>query len=186
MQHQSVFQALTRSQTWVQYGAALLFGSVFLAISAKINIPFWPVPITMQSFAVIFLSALYGRNLAVATVAVYILEGLLGMPVFQGMKVGIAAFLFPTGGYIVGFLCAAFVVGSLVDRGWGKTPLSAVGIFVIGAAVLDIPGIAWLIRCVGTEQAIQCWISYQIPFLLKTGLGAALIPLVKNRQKQGS
>lgn len=182
MQYLSIFQTLTKNQSWLKYGAAVLAGSLFLTLSAKIDIPFWPVPITMQSFAVIFLSALYGRNLAVATVAVYILEGALGIPVFQSMQVGTAALFSPTGGYILGFLLAAFVVGSLVDCGGGKTHLSTVGLFVLGAIVIDIPGITWLLSFVGIEQVVQIWLSYQIAFILKTGLGAVLVPLIKNRK----
>ena len=182
MQYLSIFKSLTKNQSWLKYGTAILAGSLFLTLSSKIDIPFWPVPITMQSFAVIFLSALYGRNLAIATVTTYILEGALGIPVFQGMKVGAAALLSPTGGYILGFSLTAFVIGSLADRGWGKTHLSAAGLFILGAIVIDIPGIAWLLSFVGTEQVVQIWLSYQIAFILKKGLGTIVIPMIKNRK----
>jgi biotin transport system substrate-specific component len=134
----------------------------------------------MQSFAVILLSALYGRYLAIATIGTYILEGVLGIPVFQGMKIGIPALFSPTGGYIIGFLAVAFVIGSLADKGWGKSLLSAAGLFIIGAFTLDILGMAWLIYCVGVKLAISSWISYQFAFLAKTGLGTILLPLIKS------
>ncbi len=86
---------------------------------------------TMQTFAVIFLSILYGRNLALATVSAYVLEGLLGLPVFQSSLTGISALMSPIGGYIVGFLAAAAVIGTLSDRGFGKSSLSALGIFIL-------------------------------------------------------
>ncbi len=114
---------------------------------------------------IIFLSALYGRNLAIATVTTYILEGALGIPVFQGMKAGAAVLLSPTGGYILGFLLTAFVIGSLTDRGWGKTHLSAGGLFILGAILIDIPGIAWLLSFVGIGQVVQIWLSYQVAFI---------------------
>ena len=176
-------QTLLAKSSWVKYALAVLGGSLFLSLSAKVNIPFWPVPITMQSFSVIFLSALYGRNLAVATVAAYLLEGLAGFPVFYGLKAGPAYFLSPTAGYLLGFLGAAFTVGSLADRGWGKTFLSSLGLFVIGALAIDIPGLIWLKTFVPLHRLVEIWLSYQVAFILKTSLGTILLDLIETRRK---
>ena len=92
-----------------------ILGTILLAISAKIKIPFWPVPMTMQTFVVLLLGILYGWKLGLFTVSLYLFEGAMGLPVFAGTPekgIGFAYFLGPTGGYLVGFLAATYVAGS--------------------------------------------------------------------------
>ncbi len=121
----------------------VLGGSIIIALSAQLAIG-WPVPITGQTFAVLMLAALYGRVRAITTVLAYIIEGLAGLPVFAGFKFGPAALFGPTGGYIIGFLAAAYIVGALSEKGWdrffGKTVIS----MCIGNAVIYAFGLSWL------------------------------------------
>ena len=94
----------------------VVLGSILLTVSAKIKIPFYPVPMTMQTFVVLFLGISFGYKIAVATVFVYLVEGLLGLPVFSNSPekgVGLAYFVGPTMGYLIGFLFAAFFAGYL-------------------------------------------------------------------------
>src|SRR5688572_14811783 len=100
----------------------VLLGSVLIALCAQVAIPlpFTPVPVTGQTFAVLLIGAAFGSRLGAATVLAYIIEGAAGLPVWSpGATQGAARLMSPTGGYIVGFLVAAFVVGLLVERGWG-------------------------------------------------------------------
>ena len=90
----------------------IFFGSIILAISAKIKIPFYPVPMTMQTFMVLFLGISFGYKIALATVGLYLLEGILGLPVFSNSPergIGLAYFTGPTMGYLMGFLSACFL-----------------------------------------------------------------------------
>ena len=107
-------------------GAALLAlaGSLLLTLSAKVQVPFYPVPITMQSLVVLCLGATLGARLGAATVVLYLLEGALGLPVFAGTPergIGLAYMAGPTGGYLIGFVAAAYLVGLLAERGWDRS-----------------------------------------------------------------
>ena len=112
----------------------VLAGTLLIAIAAKIKVPFWPVPITLQTLAVMAIAAAYGSRLAVATVVAYLAEGLVGLPVFTNtppLAAGPAYFLGPTGGFLIGFIVIAFVVGLAADRGWSRSiPKLAAAILV--------------------------------------------------------
>lgn len=151
-------------------------GTAILTLSAKISIPFYPIPTTMQTFAVISLGCVFGSRLAAATVALYIFEGALGLPVFQGHTTGLAIFMGPTSGYLVGFVSAAYVVGRLFEEGFGRNALSAALLFTLGAVIIDIPGLTWLTSFAGLDIAKGAFLSYQYAFLLKSGLFAVIIP----------
>ena len=103
--------SISNNQKLLKYFVTVIFASILLTISAKIKIPFYPVPMTMQTFVVLLLGMSLGYKMALATVIVYLLEGLLGMPVFSNSPekgVGLAYFTGPTMGYLIGFLFAAF------------------------------------------------------------------------------
>ena len=90
----------------------IFFGSIVLAISAKIKIPFYPVPMTMQTFIVLFLGMSFGYKIGVTTIALYLLEGIIGLPVFSNSPergVGLVYFIGPTMGYLIGFVIACFL-----------------------------------------------------------------------------
>jgi Uncharacterized conserved protein len=94
----------------------VMAGSILLAISAKIKIPFYPVPMTMQTFVVLIMGMAFGWKIGVATVSLYLFEGILGLPVFAGTPekgIGLTYMMGPTAGYLVGFLIAVFLAGNL-------------------------------------------------------------------------
>ena len=105
--------------------AIIFFGSIILAISAKVKIPFYPVPMTMQTFVVLFLGISFGYRISLATVSLYLLEGIIGLPVFSGSPergVGLVYFTGPTMGYLLGFLAAVYVSGKFMyDENLFKT-----------------------------------------------------------------
>lgn len=122
----------------------IVLGTVALTIAAKINVPVWPVPVTLQTFAVAALAAAFGWRIGVATVALYILEGMSGLPVFATGG-GPAYILGPTGGFIVGWLPMAYVIGLAADSGASGKPLPLFGAMLLGNAVMFALGFAWLL-----------------------------------------
>jgi biotin transport system substrate-specific component len=159
-----------------------LAGSALLTLSAKIQVPFWPVPMTMQTYVVLLLGAMYGSRLGVATVLFYLLQGAAGLPVFAGTPekgLGLAYMMGPTGGYLVGFVVAAWVVGWFAERGWDKSIVRLFAAMALGHVVIFAFGVAWLATLVGASKA---WALGVAPFyaatLFKTGLGAVTLPAV--------
>ena len=129
-------------------------GTILLTISAKLNIPFIPVPATFQTLVVAGLSAAFGWRVGVATVALYLIEGALGLPVFA--RGGGAAYLLgPTGGFLVGYLPAAFVIGKLADMGASRKVLPLFGAMIVGDAILFALGFAWLMTFAGSVTWID-------------------------------
>nr|WP_264185225.1 biotin transporter BioY [Roseicella aerolata] len=156
-------------------GAALL-GSAILAASAQVSLPFWPVPATLQSLAVLLLGAIGGAPVGLAAVGLYLLEGALGLPVFAGGTGGPAVLAGPTAGYLLGFLPAAWIAGQAAGRG-----LAAQAALLLAAhLVLFIPGVAWLAGFTGLEKAWMAGFLLFVPgTLVKTGLALALLRALK-------
>ena len=157
----------------------IILGSLFVAAVAQITIylPFSPVPITGQTFAVLLIGILLGAKRGASTLALYLAEGAVGLPVFAGASAGIAVIVGPTGGYLVGFVAAAWLLGTLAERGWGKNLLSTLGAFALGSAVIYLFGVLWLASFLGIDVAITAGLT---PFLIgdavKAALAAALLP----------
>ena len=159
-----------------------LAGTALLTVSAKINIPMWPVPMTMQTFAVLVIGMAFGPILGAATVALYLLEGAFGLPVFAGTPakgIGLAYMAGPTGGYLLGFVLSAFTVGMLSRLGWDRNVGLTLLAMAIGTAMIFFFGVTWLSALIGFEKAIQFGLT---PFLagaaLKIALAAALLPFI--------
>jgi biotin transport system substrate-specific component len=154
-----------------------LVGSLLLILSAKAQVPFWPVPMTMQTLAVVVIGMTYGMRLGLGTVMLYLGEGLAGLPVFAGPVAGPAYFLGPTAGYLVGFLLAVGVVGYLAERGWDRGLFRVALAMILGHVLLFVPGVAWLSVLMGTQKAVTVGLLPFIPVtILKTALGTALMP----------
>ncbi|MFK8076438.1 MAG: biotin transporter BioY [Granulosicoccus sp.] len=158
-------------------------GSGALWVSAKINIPFWPVPLSMQTFVVLVIGMAMGSRLGVATVLLYLAEGALGLPVFSGTPekgIGLAYMMSTTGGYLIGFVLAAGVVGYLAERGWDRSIFTTAVAMLIGNMVIYTIGLLWLGTVVGWDKPILEW--GLMPFLLgdtvKLVLAAVSMPLL--------
>lgn len=146
-----------------------------IAASAWIEVPMVPVPMTMQTLAILLLGIMCGARLASETVGAYLVQGALGLPVFAGGAAGVHHLAGPTGGYLVGFLMAAAVIGFLADRAWSKglaRPLIALS---VGHLVVFVPGVLWLAQFTGLEGAIAAGLTPFIPgTIVKTLLALAI------------
>ena len=128
--------------------ATVVLGTLLITLCAKINVPVWPVPVTLQGFAIAALAAAFGMRIGVATVGLYLLEGAMGLPVFATGG-GLAYLVGPTGGFLIGFLFLAAIVGFAADRGASGKPLALFSAMLVGNAVLLVLGFAWLLVMAG-------------------------------------
>jgi biotin transport system substrate-specific component len=161
-------------------------GVALLTLSAKISVPFYPVPMTMQTLALPLIGAAYGWRLGVATVLLYLAHGLLGVPVFAGAFAGPAYVAGPTAGFLAGFIAFVGIVGYAVERGAARSIIGLTGVIVAAKVILFALGGLWLAQfavlangTVGTGFA-RTWTVIQgllLGDLLKTGVAVALIVL---------
>lgn len=154
----------------------ILFGSLFVAAAAQISIPLQPVPITGQTFAVLLVGIVLGSRRGALALAAYLAEGIAGLPVFAEAKFGLATVMGPTGGYLVGFIAAAWLVGFLAERGFDRSLLKTLAAMVLGNIVIYAFGLAWLSRFVGSLPATLAAGMY--PFLIGDAIKAVLAALL--------
>jgi biotin transport system substrate-specific component len=155
----------------------LLGGSLLIALSAQIEVPLTPVPITGQTFAVLLLAALYGSKRGAATCALYLLLGLTGLPVFAGGGAGLARFAGPTAGYLISYVPVAFVVGWLSERGWDRRVWSTALAMIIGNALIYLMGVIWLQRFVPAGTALEAGVyPFLVGDMIKIALATILLP----------
>ena len=156
----------------------ILFGTLLLAISSKVQVPFWPVPMTMQTFIVFIIGMAYGWKLAFSTLIFYLLEGALGLPVFA--KGGGLLYLSgPTAGYLYGMAVAAGIIGFFAERGYNKSYIKSFISLMIGTVVIFIFGVGYLGSLIGYEKALAGGLYPFIPSeFFKIGLAVVLIPSI--------
>lgn len=158
--------------------STVLFGSIILIISAKIKVDLYPVPMTLQPLAVLMIGMLFGRNLAIATIGLYILQGIAGFPVFA-YGGGLLYLFGPTGGFIVGFFIAGLVLGELADRGWGRNILSSIFCMMLGMFIIYFFGILQLSAIKGFAFAIiKGFYPFLVGDLYKLLVAGILVPFI--------
>lgn len=162
--------------------ALAVVGSLALWVSAKIQVPFYPVPMTMQTFMVLVIGMAFGWRLGAATILLYLAEGALGLPVFANSPergIGFAYMVGPTGGYLLGFVVSAAVVGFLGQKGWDRNVVTTLVAMTIGTAIIFGFGLLWLGSVIGWDKPILQLGMY--PFLpgaaFKIVLAAAVLPM---------
>jgi len=182
----TVADVLRPCQIWRAgfYDIALIIGgSLVIALSARVAIG-WPVPVTGQTFAVLMIAALLGCRRGCFAVLAYITEGAAGLPVFAHGRAGFAVLLEPTGGYLVGFIAAACIVGLLAERGWDRRIGTTVLAMVFGNIVIYAFGLLWLCCLiflmkvpVGSNKVLtEGLYRFIVGDLLKIALAAILLP----------
>ncbi len=158
----------------------VITGSLFVASVAQITIPvpFSPVPITGQTFAVLLIGMVLGPKRGALSLLLYLFEGGVGLPFFAGGRAGLAVIVGPTGGYLLGFIAAAWIVGKLAQWGMDRNIITTFLAFLIGSSVIYLFGVVWLSAFVGFPQAVQVgMLPFLIGDLLKALLAGAAMPL---------
>ncbi len=156
----------------------VIFGTLLLAISAKIQVPFWPVPMTMQTFVIFLIGMTYSVRLSFITVALYLFEGAIGLPVFASGG-GIVYLTGPTSGYLYGMLIASVVISYLANIGFSNSYFKSLISLIIGSIIIFLLGILYLGSIIGYEKAIEAGLLPFIPSeLFKIALAVALIPTI--------
>jgi len=174
---------------WPSGGASALLrnailaiaGTALLTLSAKIQVPFYPVPMTMQTFVVLVIGMAYGWRLGGATSLLYLAEGAVGLPVFAGTPekgLGLAYMLGGTGGYLAGFVIAAAVCGWLAERGWDRNVVTTAAAMLIGNLLIYMLGLLWLGTLLGWDKPILEWglAPFVLGDLTKLVLAAVALP----------
>lgn len=159
--------------------ALIMAGSALVALSARVAIPlpFTPVPVTAQTFAVLLVGAALGSRRGALALAAYLAEGAAGMPVFSGGGCCVAWLAGPTAGYLWSYPLAAFTVGALAERGWDRSPGRAGLAMLAGNGVIYVVALPWLASFVGAGQVLEAGLLPFIPGdLLKVALAAAALP----------
>jgi biotin transport system substrate-specific component len=179
----TLLQRFAGETSLLQKAAVVFAGSLLLWASAKVQLPFYPVPLTMQTFAVLAIGAALGWRLGLATVLLYLAEGAAGLPVFAGTPekgIGLAYMMGPTGGYLLGYLPAAAVCGWLAERGWDRSVALTALAMLAGTVMIYLPGLLWLGAVVGWDKPVLAWglTPFLLGDLLKLGLVSAALPLV--------
>ena len=176
------FMELIKQNTQSQIIKSLLvifFGSIILAISAKIKIPFYPVPMTMQTFVVLFLGISFGYKIAIATVGLYLVEGIAGIPVFSNSPergVGLIYFTGPTMGYLIGFMSACFLASFITTKDNYFMILSKL---ILSVSTIYILGVVWLGVLIGWDKPlVQLGVT---PFLLAEFIKIALLTVLAKK-----
>jgi len=165
-------------------GVLLAFvGSLLIAVSSKIQVPFYPVPLNMATFAVLAIGMAYGPRLGLATILLYMAEGASGLPVFAGAPekgIGLAYMSGPTGGYLLGFVFATGICGWAATRGWDRSIWKTAVAMLAANVAIYVPGLLWLGTLLGWEKPILDWGLY--PFVLgdltKLALASVSLPLI--------
>ena len=158
---------------------AVFAASLLLVLSAKIAVPFYPVPMTMQTLVVIGIGLALGPVRGGAAILLYLAEGAAGLPVFAGTPekgIGLAYMAGPTGGYLVGFVLAAVTAGLLARRGWDRTPIKATAAALVAGAVIYLPGLLWLGAVIGFDKPLLEFGLY--PFIAGDLFKAVLAGLI--------
>ncbi|UWQ20675.1 biotin transporter BioY [Jannaschia sp. W003] len=167
---------------WTKRAALAVAGSVLIALAAQVSVPFYPVPMTLQTLAVLFVGLAFGARMGAATVALYLAEGLAGLPVFANGMNGVA-FAGPTAGFLVGFVAMAAIAGLAAGRGLA----AMIGAALVASAVLYVFGLAWPMGVAGA-LGVGVWGqdlatgellgAFMTPFLLGDAIKAVLAAVI--------
>jgi biotin transport system substrate-specific component len=161
-------------------GLIVVAGTLVLTLSAKTKVVLGPVDLSLQTLAILMIAASLGMRMAMATLLLYLAQGAMGFPVFQSTPekgIGLAYMAGPTGGYLLGFLVMAAIVGYAADRGWDRNVGKLLGAMLVGEVAMMALGFAWLAVLIGAANAWTFGVlPFVLPDLIKVGLAACLVP----------
>ncbi len=153
-------------------------GTILIALAAKVSVPMFPVPMTLQTLAILVVGLSFGARLGFATLVLYLLEGAAGLPVFTPTTApGLAAFAGPTAGFLAGFAVMAWVAGYASDEGWTRNFLGASAAALVAGIVLYVPGLAWPALALG-KSVPELLSGWALPFLAGDAVKAVLAALI--------
>jgi len=178
---------LIQSDSLLRKSALVLGGSLLIAIAAQISVPMYPVPMTLQTLAILLVGFAMGSRLGALAVVAYLAEGLVGLPVFANGMNG-AAFAGPTAGFLVGFIGLAWMAGYAAERGLAKGVVGTATAAIVASAALYIPGILWPMTVAGATGMEAGWIGkdfgsyywayFMAPFLIGDAVKAVIAALI--------
>ena len=172
-----------RDASLMRQGALVVAGSLLIAIAAQVSVPMWPVPITLQTLAILTVGLSLGARLGAATLGLYLMEGAMGLPVFANGGAGLAYMAGPTGGFLIGFALMAFVAGLGSRFGFLGMAVAAAAASVL----LYVPGLAWPYAVASgfgidagwaSTAAGKLWAGWMQPFLIGDAIKAVIAALI--------
>lgn len=170
-------QALIGTDGTMRKVALVLAGSAFIAVAAQISVPMVPVPMTLQTLAILIVGFAYGARLGAATLIAYLGEGAMGLPVFANGGGTLPYMMGPTGGFLLGFVVMALLAGLAADRGLTRSFLPTALVALAASAIIYVPGLIWPALTLGTEWS-ALWAGWMSPFLAGDALKAVLAALI--------
>ncbi|MBF9049985.1 biotin transporter BioY [Roseobacter sp. HKCCD9010] len=166
----------------------VLGGTLFIAVAAKISVPMLPVPMSLQTLAILIVGFAFGSRLGAVTLLAYLTQGAMGLPVFTPTTApGLLAFAGPTAGFLIGFVGMAYLAGLAAERGLARGVISTALVAIAISALLYIPGVAWpmaVASAFGVEagwvglSAAPIWANFVAPFLLGDVIKSVLVALI--------
>ena len=176
MRAHTLTQAAIGHDTLARKAGLVLGGSLFIALAAQVSVPFFPVPLTLSTLAVLLVGLTLGSRLGAAAVLAYLAEGAMGLPVFAGGMNG-AALVGPTAGFLYGFVGMAWLAGLAVERGLARGILSTAACGIAISALLYVPGLAWPAAAMGAGGG-DLWAHWMAPFLIGDAVKAGVAAMV--------
>ncbi|UCH09790.1 MAG: biotin transporter BioY [Fidelibacterota bacterium] len=175
-----VLRPKTRPLAWLYNLTLIAGGSLLVAISAQVavHLPFSPVPITMQTLAVLLVAVLLGSIRGSVSMLLYLAEGAAGLPVFAGGMAGAAHILGPTGGYLLGFVLCSYLVGYLAEQGWDRKVSTTLMAMVLGTLMIYLPGLIWLAVYTNSENVLALGLYPFLPgAVIKIIAATSILPV---------
>jgi biotin transport system substrate-specific component len=176
-QSQTLVQASFGASSTIRKAVIVLGGSLLIALGAQVSVPMLPVPMTLQTLAILLVGFTAGSRLGAGAVLAYLAEGAMGLPVFSGGGAGAAWLVGPTGGFLFGFVAMAWAAGFMAERGAARGFIGTLLTGLVVSALLYVPGVLWLDAATGLDLngAVT---RGMIPFLLGDAVKAAVAALI--------
>lgn len=169
-------KAVIGQDTLLRKIGLVLTGSLFIALAAQVSVPFFPVPMTLSTLAVLIVGLTFGSRMGAATLLAYLAEGAMGLPVFAGGMNG-ASLVGPTAGFLYGYVGMAWLAGLAVEKGLARGVVSTALCGIAVSALLYIPGLAWPAAVMG-KTVPELWAHWMAPFLIGDAVKAVIAAMV--------